>query len=82
MAILSKVGVEVRPAAFTALSHVVTVEKHLRGELRHILSILDFEFGLHRLSEGEGVAGAACLLVSESSSEVVALDVSPVKLLW
>lgn len=81
VSVLGHEDVEVGPAAVAALVHIITRHKHLWGQHRRLLSVLELDSGLHYLGHGDGVAGAALALVSEVTREIVAVDVTVVKFL-
>lgn len=81
VSVLGHEDVEVGPAAVAALVHIITRHKHLWGQHRWLLSVLELDSGLHYLGHRDGVAGAALALVSEVTREIVAVEVTVVKFL-
>ena len=82
MSILSKDGVEVGPSTFTSFVHVVATEDLLRRQRWGVISIFDFQSWFSSLYKCNRIAWSASTLVSDLASEVISIEVSPVKLLW
>ena len=71
--------VEEWPAAVAALVHIVARHQILRGQLGHLLPVLYLQPILGNLRERHRVARAAMALVPVLIHEVVAADISPIK---
>jgi len=83
VSVLSKVSVEHSPPALTALVKVVARKQHLGRELRDLLvPILKPEPCLHDLSEADGVAASAVLLIPHYTPCKIMPIKTPVVIDW
>ena len=82
VSILGKESMEEWPATVATLVHVVAGHEVLCGKLWHFLTIFDLKSVFGDLCERDGIAGTAVTLISVLVHEVIAANISPVKVLW
>jgi hypothetical protein len=78
MGILSQENIKMWPSAVAAFVHVVASHEKLGRKHRWLFAIFQLQSGLHYLSEGNGVARPAVLLISVVTSEIIAINISEV----